>query len=75
MTLRGKDYVVVVADDRLDDTQTIAIAMQGAGMAIRGVMADTGVIFAVLDEAEVNAARAVDGVVKVERCKTLRMLA
>lgn len=75
MALQGRDYVVIVDDYQISRTGEIADAMKDAGMTIRRVMTDTGVIFAVLDHADADVVRRMDGVIQAEPCKTARMLA
>lgn len=75
MTLQGSDYVIIIEDGHLERVSDIAEAMGAAGMSIRTVMADTGVIFAVLDEHQAVIVREMGGVLQAEPGKTMHILA
>lgn len=63
---RVEHVIVTVDDQHLPEIQTVAIALQSAGMQVEQMLTSTGIITGSVAQPQVGALKRVPGVVDVE---------
>lgn len=62
MTLYAHDYTILIGDEDIARTTSIAELLVEAGIKVRACFCDTGVIFAVMSDAQAESVLSIDGV-------------